>query len=103
MNRQMKRMLQRQGQLGPEGEPVAAPRRQQQQLRQATVTGAQRSRTKPREFLHEVNVEMRKVVWPSKAETMNYATVVFIALVVLISVIFVMDYFSAKAALYLFK
>jgi len=102
MNRQMKRMMQRQGQIGSDGEPVAAPRRQQQ-LRQATVTSAQRTRTKPREFLHEVNVEMRKVVWPSKAETINYSTVVFIALVVLISVIFVMDYASAKAALYLFK
>ena len=102
MNRQMKRMMQRQGQIGPDGEPVAAPRRQQE-LRRATVTQTQRSRTKPREFLHEVNVEMRKVVWPSKAETWNYSMVVFIALVVLISLIFVMDYVSAKAALFLFK
>ena len=102
MNRQMKRMLQRQGQLGPDGEPISAPQRQQQ-VRRATVTQTQRSRTKPREFLHEVNVEMRKVVWPSRAETINYATVVLIALVVLISLIFVMDYVSAKAALFLFK
>jgi preprotein translocase subunit SecE len=103
MNRQMKRMLQRQGQLGPDGEPAAAPARQQQRTRQATISQSQRSRTKPREFLHEVNVEMRKVVWPSRAEVANYSAVVFIALAVLITLIFLMDYVSAKGALFLFK
>jgi preprotein translocase subunit SecE len=100
MNREQKRLLQRQGQLGPDGAPQA---RRREQARPITAPAAQRTRTRPREFLHEVTVEMRKVAWPTRAETINYSLVVFVTLVVVILLIFVLDYIFAGAARFLFK
>ena len=100
MNREQKRLLQRQGQVGADGEPVA---RRRDQPRPATVAAAQRSRVKPREFLHEVNVELRKVAWPTREETINYSTVVLLTLVVVIALIFALDYGFSVAARFLFK
>jgi preprotein translocase subunit SecE len=102
MNRQQRRLLQRQGQLTDDGQP--APRRPEPAERRASrpAPGAPK-RTSPRQFLHEVNVELRKVAWPTRAETTNYATVVFIALAVLMGFIFVLDLAFSDAANFLFK
>ncbi|MDP9075114.1 MAG: preprotein translocase subunit SecE [Actinomycetota bacterium] len=100
MNREQKRLLQRQGQLGTDGEPVA---RKREPARPVTAPAAQRSRVKPREFLHEVTVELRKVAWPTRAETINYSMVVFVTLVLVISLIFTLDYGFSVAARFLFK
>jgi preprotein translocase subunit SecE len=91
MNRQQRRLMQRQGQMTEEGLP--APRRSEPSDRRATrpAAGAPNRRTSPRQFLHEVNVELRKVAWPTRAEVTNYATVVFIALAVLMALIFALD------------
>jgi preprotein translocase subunit SecE len=99
MNREQKRLLQRQGQLGEDGAPVA---RRREQARPITAPAAQR-RTRPREFLHEVNVEMRKVAWPTRAETVNYSVVVFITLVIVILLIFGLDYVFSASSRFLFK
>ena len=70
MNRETKRMMQRQGQIGPDGTPVRerraapAPRPPKQE------------RTSPGEFLHEVRGELRKVAWPTKSEVINYSIIV---------------------------
>jgi preprotein translocase subunit SecE len=102
MNRQTKRLLQRQGQIDAEGLPQQqrerAPR--QQQLAQAPGAGRRNS---PAQFLREVRVELRKVAWPTRAETVNYSTVVLLSLVVLIALIFILDYAFGKASLFLFK
>jgi preprotein translocase subunit SecE len=102
MNREQKRLLQRQGQIGADGEP--APKQRERQPRPSVATqAAARSRTKPREFLHEVNVELRKVAWPTRAETINYSTVVLITLIIVIILIFFLDYGFSAAARFLFK
>jgi preprotein translocase subunit SecE len=107
MNRQQRRLLQRQGQMTEEGLPAAPPREAQPGARtgppRRPVAGAPRRRTSPREFLHEVNVELRKVAWPTRGEVTNYATVVFIALAVLMALIFVLDLAFSNLASYLFK
>jgi len=101
MNREQKRLLQKQGQLGPDGEP--APRQREQARTKAAAPLTKRSRVKPREFLHEVNVELRKVAWPTRAETINYSTVVLITLVIVISLIFALDWLFAAGSSFLFK
>jgi preprotein translocase subunit SecE len=104
MNRQTKRYLQRQGQLGPDGTVESAPRRApapRPAPKPETKRGNLLQRTQT--FVHEVNVEMRKVAWPTRSETINYSLVVLITLVVLIIVIFLLDTTFAKMALYLFK
>jgi preprotein translocase subunit SecE len=102
MNRQQRRLMQRQGQMTDDGQPAAPPRREAAPPRGRPAAGAPK-RTTPRQFLHEVNVELRKVVWPTRAETANYATVVFITLAVMMALIFVLDLAFSKFAIYLFK
>jgi preprotein translocase subunit SecE len=105
MNREQRRLLQRQGQMTEEGLPASPPKRTEPVERRPTrpAAGAPRRRTSPREFLHEVNVELRKVAWPSRADTINYATVVLITLIVMISLIFVLDLAFSNLANFLFK
>ena len=94
--------MQRQGQVTEDG--TAAPRREPEERRTARpAPGAPNRRTSPRQFLHEVNVELRKVAWPSKAETANYSTVVLIALATLMALIFVLDLAFSHLANFLFK
>jgi preprotein translocase subunit SecE len=62
-----------------------------------------RHRVAPRQFLHEVNVELRKVAWPTRAETINYSTVVFVTLAVLMAMIFGLDLVFTKLAGFLFN
>ncbi|MHB1487655.1 MAG: preprotein translocase subunit SecE [Acidimicrobiales bacterium] len=97
MNRQTKRMMQRQGQVETDGSP--APR-------SAPPRSAPRppsQRTSPAQFLREVRGELRKVAWPSRSEVINYSSVVLITLVLLVSFIFVLNFAFAKAVLFLFK
>jgi preprotein translocase subunit SecE len=46
---------------------------------------------------------MRKVAWPTRAETINYSTVVFITLAILMAFIFGLDLLFSKLAVFLFK
>ena len=55
------------------------------------------------QFLREVRAELRRVAWPTRAETINSSLVVLIALIVLTTLIFIMDTTFSKAVLYLFK
>ena len=100
MNRQMKRQLQRQGQIRDDGSP-ALQRRPPPQPRPATGGGAKR--TGPAEFVKDVRGELRKVAWPSRSEVVNYSTVVLFTLVVLTALIFVLDLGFQKWVTFLFK
>jgi preprotein translocase subunit SecE len=86
-----------------DGAPAPARRPEPTERRTRPVAGAPRRRTSPRQFLHEVNVEMRKVAWPTRSETINYSTVVFITVSILMALIFVLDLVFGKLAVYLFK
>jgi preprotein translocase subunit SecE len=99
MNRQMKRMMQRQGQVGADGTPESA--RRAPQPRRAPAPS--KERTSPVQFLREVRGELRKVAWPTRPEVINYSTIVLVTLVLLISLIFVLDLAFAKSILFLFK
>jgi len=94
----MKRMMQRQGQVGEDGAPAVQKR---PQPRPAPKPASQR--TKPRDFLREVRAELRKVAWPTRGEVINYSTVVLVTLVLLMGLILVLDYGFAKIILIIFK
>ncbi|MBW3650428.1 MAG: preprotein translocase subunit SecE [Actinobacteria bacterium] len=100
MNRETKRMLQRQGAVGADGAAAAPDRRQQVAARRTAV---KRERTAPLTFLREVRGELRRVAWPTRAEVLNYSTIVLITLAVLITLIFVLDFLFAKSVLFLFE
>jgi preprotein translocase subunit SecE len=92
-------MMQRQGQVGPDGSPATARKQPPRPNTKAPGT----PRTAPAQFVREVRGELRKVAWPTREETMNYAAVVFFTLVLLISLIFVLDLGFAKVVIWLFK
>lgn len=97
MNREMKRMMQRQGQVDADGAPT----------RREPTRPAARTATKERvgagEYARQVRAELRKVAWPTRAEVINYSIVVFVALILLTSIIFGLDYLFGKAVIFLFR
>jgi preprotein translocase subunit SecE len=99
MNRQQKRMLQKQGQLGADGAPAAKKRPAPQAPRPA----AKEERTGPIQFLREVRSELRKVAWPTRPEVINYSIVVLFTVVVLTAYIATLDFAFGEAILRLFE
>lgn len=97
MNRQTKRMLQRQGQLGADGEPVVRKRPPPQAPR------PDEARTGPRQFVREVRGELRKVAWPTRSEVINYSLVVLVALVIMTAFIASLDWVFSEAVFRLFE
>ena len=97
MNREQKRLLQRQGYVGADGELV--PQRRE---RTAPPAREQRERTSPRKFLKEVRDELRKVHWPSRQEVVHYSLVVLVFLVVVTTIVALTDWVFARAVLWLF-
>ena len=92
MNRQTKRLMQRQGSDRPR-----APERRPMPSEQI-----KRERVGPRQYFGEVRGELKKVAWPSRREVINSTIVVLIAVVVMTSLIFGFDYGSSKLVLFLF-
>lgn len=93
MNRETKRLMKKQGQLSEDGSPKA-------EKRQAPSPNAPREpRTKPRQFVREVNAELRKVAWPTRLETINLSIIVLIFLVIMTALIAGFDYGFSKAVL----
>jgi len=96
MNRQAKRMMQRQ-------KTTSQDRLEAMQRRQRVMTQAERKkRTAPREFLKQVRAELRKVAWPTRRELLGYTVVVLVAVVVLTSLVFALDLGFSKAILHVF-
>ena len=89
-------MMQRQGQLAPDGTPA----RRAAQPRPAPRPVEKR--TGPREYFHQVRAELRKVAWPTRAEVINYSIIVLVALLVLMAIIFGLDYVFGKGVFFLF-
>jgi preprotein translocase subunit SecE len=98
MNRQTKRMLQRQGQLGEDGAPQTRKR-----APQAAAPKPKDERTSPAQFLREVRGELRKVAWPTRSEVINYSIIVLVAVVILTAYISGVDYAFGEVVLKLFE
>ena len=103
MNRETKRLLQRQGQLDEEGNPQATATRQPPRTRQPIGAQERGDAARPVEFLRNVRAELRRVAWPTRAETINSSFVVLCAVVVLTATIFGMDTVFSKFVLFMFK
>jgi len=95
MNREQKRLLQKQGALDADGSPKAT-------RRAPSAPRPKEQRTKPRQFAREVRGEMRKVNWPTRAETINYSIIVFITIVVLTTMIAGADFGLSQAVLWVY-
>jgi preprotein translocase subunit SecE len=109
LNRQTKRMLQRQGQLGPDGTPQTAER----PVRQPPTRGPggrppagapARPPLSSRVVsgVKDVRGELRKVAWGTRDEVVNYTTVVLVTLVILVSFVFLLNLGFSRAIKALF-
>jgi preprotein translocase subunit SecE len=100
VNRQTKRMMQRQGSDRPRS---PEERREERRNRtQAATAGPKRERVGPTEYLSEVRSELRKVNWPNRREVTNSTIIVLICVVFMTALIFGFDYVSSKFVLFLF-
>jgi len=97
MNREQKRMMQRQGQVGADG--ATSSRRTSPQ----DVQRRRSSRTKPRQFFREIREEMRQVAWPTRPEVINYTTIVLFVLIFMTLLIFGLGYGFSKFVTFLFQ
>lgn len=97
MNRQTRRHLQKQGEMSADGAPVGKRER-----RAAGNQQHEDERTSPAQFVREIRGELRKVVWPTREELINYSVVVFITIVVLTAIIAGLDYVTGEGVLRLF-
>ena len=103
MNRAQKRMLQKQGALGADGE---ATRERPQPKRQAPPRSqdgpAKEKRATPLEFLREVRGELRKVAWPTREEVRKYSIIVLLAVVFVTTLVALLDYAFGIGVLWLY-
>ena len=104
MNRETKRLMQRQGQMEADGSPSTrrAAGTVTKTPRQQKGGAPVRRRTSPAQFVREVRDEMRQVAWPSRAEMVNYTSVVLTTLIIMISLIFVLNLAFGKLITLLF-
>jgi preprotein translocase subunit SecE len=61
-----------------------------------TVPG---ERTPPAQFLREVRSELRKVAWPNRKEVTSYTIVVLVTTLVLVAIVWAMDYVIREAVI----
>ncbi len=97
MNRETKRMMQRQGQVEADGSPSTRRAGTQQQRKPA------RQRATPVQVGREIREELRQVAWPSQSEMVNYVAVVLTVLITMIFLIFILNYAFGKGILFLFN
>jgi preprotein translocase subunit SecE len=100
----MKRMQQRQGQveLEADGAPAIDPSAPSRTRPERAPKSELSPPAKVAEFFREVRSELRQVAWPTRPEVVNSATVVFITLVVLVVLIFLLNWCFAHAISWLY-
>jgi len=96
MNRETKRMMQRQGQMGADGTASRRPTTPQD------VQRRRRERASVPQFFREVREEMRQVAWPTRPEVVNYTIIVLSVLVFMTSLIFGLGYGFSKFVSFFF-
>lgn len=105
LNREQKRALKKQGELGDDGTP--APRKRSatpsSAARAKAAAGGKEERTTTRQFVKEVRGELRKVAWPTRSETLNYSLIVAVTLVIMTTLIFCLDWIFSEVILRLFS
>lgn len=60
-------------------------------------------RNSPVRFAREIRDELRQVAWPSRAELVNYTAVVVVTLVIMVLLIFLLNYAFGKGVFFMFQ
>ena len=92
MNRQMKRMQERQERRAKASTAERREAATTSARRSAAPTEGKKKRTGARQFLKEVRQELRKVDWPSRRELISYTIVVLVTVIVMTTFVFGLDF-----------
>lgn len=103
MNRQQKRMMQRQGMADAEGNPVGKAQGPRPTPRPVAKEEQLGLFARIGRYISEVASEFRKVVWPSRADVLRYSLVVTVTLIVITALIFGLDVMFSQLTLKLFN
>jgi preprotein translocase subunit SecE len=96
MNRQMKRMQERQERRAKASVAERREAATTSARRSAAPTEGKKKRTGVRKFLKEVRQELSKVDWPSRRELISYTVVVLVTVIVMTSLVFGLDFVFSK-------
>ncbi len=96
MNREQRRMLQKQGHMDAEGNAVAAPRNEAR-------APARGERVGPAQYIREVNTELRRVNWPTKKEVINYSIVTLLTLLFFMVMVSGFDFVFGEGIIQILK
>jgi preprotein translocase subunit SecE len=99
VNREQKRLMQRQGQMNPDGTPSTRRAQATQQPR----SRQKRNRTSIGQFFREVREELRQVSWPTRPELINYTSITLFVLLIMIALIFGLNFGFGKVVTFLFQ
>ena len=88
-------------------------KREEKQQQRAVARGGQRApipvqqqkreRVGMRQYLREIQAELRRVMWPTASEVFTYSVVVVFVVTIVTGLVFALDFGFAKAFLNLFK
>ena len=103
MNREMRRMQEREERLQKKGDGSRdkANRRAQAVQAKAPVTERKSLWARIRDYLHEVRQELRKVTWPTREQMIAFTTVTLITSTVLTAVVFGLDILMKEVVFWL--
>ncbi len=96
MNREQRRMLQKQGHMDAEGNAVAAPRSEAR-------APARSERVGPAQYVREVNTELRRVNWPTRQEVINYSIVTLLTLLLFMVMVSGFDFVFGEGIIQILK
>ena len=96
MNRETKRMLQKQGAINADGTPV-------REARTPITRDPKEPRPTPLVFISQVRAELKKVLWPTRGEVKTYTSVVLFTLLLMTLLTFCFDWVFSKSVFSLYS
>jgi preprotein translocase subunit SecE len=96
VNRETKRMLQKQGAINADGTAV-------RETRSPVARDPKEPRVTPMVFISQVRAELKKVLWPTRAEVKTYTSVVLFTLLLMTLLTFSFDWIFSKGVLSLYS
>ena len=96
-------MMQRQGQIEADGSPATRKAPVQPVTPRPRAQAEMSVPGRVAEFVREIRSELRQVAWPTRAEVVNSSTVVLIVLVLMVSVIFLLNWAFSHSFVSLFN
>ncbi len=99
MNREQRRLLQKQGHLDAEGNPISGGGRSREEAR----APARGDRVGPAQYIREVNTELRRVNWPTRQEVINYSFVTLLTLLLFTVLVSGFDFVFGEGIIQILK